>query len=98
MAAYCHVSLRQLQRYFLMAFGLSPGEWSRQIRIQQARRLISEGWSDKAVANELGFSNSPHLCREFKRAFAVTPQAFAPGAPPDVECRENATMSPFCKP
>ena len=80
MAAHCHVSLRQLQRYFLTNHGIPPGKWSRAVRIRQAKVLISQGWSDKAVAHELGFSNSAHLCNEFRKAFAATPQAFAPGA------------------
>jgi transcriptional regulator GlxA family with amidase domain len=77
MAAYCGVSLRQLQRFFLATRGMSPGQWSRDVRIQQARHLISQGWSDKAVAAELGFTDSAHLCRDFKKIFSATPQAFA---------------------
>jgi len=93
MAALCHISLRQLQRFFLTTHGMSPGEWSRAQRLYQARHLISKGWSDKAVAAELGFSSSAHLCHEFKKGFATTPQAFAPGALPPAGCREDATMS-----
>jgi hypothetical protein len=40
--------------------------------------LITEGWSNKAVVAELCFANESHLCHEFKRFYAVSPQTFAP--------------------
>jgi AraC-like DNA-binding protein len=43
-----------------------------------ALKLISEGWSTKAVSLELGFADGPHFCREFKRIYGNSPQAFAP--------------------
>jgi len=78
MAALCPVSLRHLQRFFTSRFSQTPGQWSRKLRCRLARRLISEGWSNKAVATELGFSNESHLCREFKRYYGAPPQSFGP--------------------
>jgi AraC-like DNA-binding protein len=40
--------------------------------------LISQGWSSKAVANELNFSSGSHFCHEFKKLYGVSPQSFAP--------------------
>jgi AraC-like DNA-binding protein len=78
MAALCPISLRQLQRFFLLHFNRTPGCWLRELRGHQARELISHGWSNRAVATELGFSNESHLCHEFKRLFGVPPQTFSP--------------------
>ena len=78
MAVLCGVSLRQLERFFLETFGITPGEWSRNLRCRLARQLISEGWSSKAVASELRYASSSHLCQEFKKAFGAPPQVFAP--------------------
>src|ERR1035437_2628863 len=78
MAALCPISLRQLERYFKSEFGKTPGQWTRELQCQLARQFISQGWSNKAVAVELGFGNEAHLCHEFKRVFGVSPQTFAP--------------------
>lgn len=78
MAALCPISLRQLQRFFVQHFNQTPGKWMRKLRCEQARRLIAEGWSNKAVAAHLGFSNESHLCHEFRRVYGVPPQSFAP--------------------
>ena len=78
MAALCPISLRQLQRFFAEAFEETPGKWARALRCRIARQLVSEGWSNRAVAEELGFGNESHLCHEFRRFYGVTPQTFAP--------------------
>jgi AraC-like DNA-binding protein len=78
MAALCPVSLRQLERFFARAFDQTPGEWARKLRCHMACRLVAEGWSNRAVAVELGFGNESHLCHEFKRFYGIPPQAFAP--------------------
>lgn len=78
MAALCGVSVRQLERYFVLRFGKSPRRWTRELRCRLAREFISQGWSDKAVVAELKFANSAHLCHEFKMILLATPQSFAP--------------------
>lgn len=78
MAALCSTSLRQLERHFRVAFDKTPGEWTRELRWRLARAYLSEGWSNKAVVDELGFSDAPHLCREFKRVCGKSPQDFGP--------------------
>jgi transcriptional regulator GlxA family with amidase domain len=78
MAALCPISLRQLERFFVETFDKSPGEWARELRCRLARQLISEGWSTKAVAAELGFVDGAHFCHEFKRVYGFPPQSFAP--------------------
>ena len=78
MAAFCGVSLRQLERYFAFRYGVSPGRWVRDLRCTLARDYISRGWSDKAVVSELNFADTAHLCHEFKRVYGSSPQTFAP--------------------
>jgi len=78
MASLCFVSQRQLQRFFEYHSHATPSHWLRQLQCRLARQLIAEGYSNKAAACELKFSNDSHFCREFKKAFGVTPQTFAP--------------------
>ena len=43
-----------------------------------ALTLISQGFSNKAVAADLDFADESHFCHEFKRVYGVPPQAFGP--------------------
>ena len=79
MAALCAVSLRQMERFFALRFEQTPREWVSEFRCRVARELISQGWSNRAVALDLGFANESHFCHEFKRLCGVSPQSFAPG-------------------
>lgn len=78
MAALCWVSLRQLERHFIKRFQQTPGKWTRALRCRLARELIAKGWSNKAAAFELHFSNESHLCHEFMIHYGQSPQAFGP--------------------
>jgi AraC-like DNA-binding protein len=78
MAAMCSISLRHLERHFAKHFHKTPGAWTRDLRLRLAKKLISQGWSDKAVVAELGFTDSAHLCREFRMRCGTTPQDHAP--------------------
>ena len=79
MAALCSISLRQLERFFALRFGQTPGEWSRELKCRQALKLITEGYSNKAVVAELRFAGASHFCHEFKRVYGTSPQSFSCG-------------------
>lgn len=74
MATLCSVSLRQLERFFAQTFQMTPKHWTRELRCSLARQLLAEGWSNKAVAIELAFSNPSHLCHEFKKLYGLQPR------------------------
>src|SRR5689334_14739541 len=78
MAALCGVSLRHLERIFAAELNQTPIRWARQLRCRLARDLISQGWSNKAVVRELGFSDEAHLCHEFQHFYGKPPRSFAP--------------------
>src|SRR6185436_17335273 len=78
MAALCPISLRQLERYFLVRFQQTPRVWVRYLRCRLACDLVTRGYSNKAVTMELHFSNESHLCHDFKKVYGVSPQTFAP--------------------
>jgi AraC-like DNA-binding protein len=78
--ALCSISLRQLERFFALRFGKTPGEWSRELKCRRALKLITEGYSNKAVAAELRFAGASHFCHEFKRVYGASPQSFLPGS------------------
>src|SRR5258707_274006 len=94
MAALCTTSLRQLQRFFARHFHQTPRDWTRELRCRIARQLISQGWSSKAVVNELGFVDHAHLCHEFRTFYGAPPRTFAPMWENKLKRRSYTEMSP----
>jgi AraC-like DNA-binding protein len=88
MAAFCHISLRQLERFFTAHFKKTPTTWTRQLRCSLAKELLAKGYSNRAVTEELKFSNESHLCHEFKKLYGTSPQSFGPAY------RSRLKMSP----
>ena len=69
-------------RAFRQAYGLSPSDYQRQLRVQAARRLLSAGVAPASAAAEAGFADQAHLTRWFRRYYGVTPGAYqAAGGP-----------------
>jgi AraC-like DNA-binding protein len=61
---YLRMSPSTLHRFFRAQTGQSPGAYFRQVKTQEARRLIrEEGWQVKAVAYHLGYRHPNDLSR-----------------------------------
>jgi AraC-like DNA-binding protein len=74
LAAHCGIGLRQLQRRFRLATGLTLREWARIRRLREslALRLRTEaGWSTIAAAS--GFADHAHLTREYQSLVGIAP-------------------------
>lgn len=78
-AAKCEVSLRHLERHFAAQFQKTPKQWARQLRFRLAIDLMRSGLSIKQVAAKLGYSDSAHLCNEFRRVWGVSPRQYVDG-------------------
>ncbi len=61
------------QRLFRRRYGLSPAQYQRQLRIEQARDRLKQGEAPAAVAVELGFTDQSHLIRTYRQYYGVTP-------------------------
>ena len=58
--------------------GISTGEFIRNIRLEQAARLIKEGDINiTQVAYSVGFNNQTHFSTAFKKHFGMTPSEYA---------------------
>jgi AraC-like DNA-binding protein len=76
LAANCGFSVRQLERHFLVCFGMPPSAWINQLRLARAKDQLTGGASIKAVAIDLGFKDSSHFYHKFKNRFGCTPGEF----------------------
>jgi AraC-like DNA-binding protein len=63
-------------RAFVSAYGVSPSEYQRQLRVRAARRLLAAGIRPARAAAEAGFADQPHLTRWFRRYYGITPAAY----------------------
>jgi AraC-like DNA-binding protein len=75
LAAAAGCSRYAAYRAFRQAYGLSPSDYQRQLRVRTARRLLSAGAAPAEVAADAGFADQAHLTRWFRRYYGVTPGA-----------------------
>ncbi len=80
------MSLSSFHYHFRALTAMSPLQFQKQLRLQEARRLmLGEGLDAASAGYRVGYGNASHFTREYKRLF---------GAPPmhDVEqLREGAS-------
>jgi AraC-like DNA-binding protein len=76
LAAAAGCSRYAAYRAFRQAYGLSPSDYQRQLRVRTARRLLSTGAGPAQVAADAGFADQAHLTRWFRRYYGVTPGAY----------------------
>lgn len=73
------LSVRQLERRFRAAAGLTPKQFARLRRVRAAAVTLvkdaGSGWAQRAA--EMGFADQPHLTREFVAVTGRPPAAFA---------------------
>lgn len=67
----------QLSRDFRKLLGTSPHRYLIARRLDEARRLMAKGQSSAAAAHACGFADQSHFGRRFRKAFGLTPQAWA---------------------
>ncbi len=62
-----------LGRAFRKAYGCTPGEYQRRLRVERAQRALAGKAGIAHVAFDAGFCDQSHLNRVFKRHTGVTP-------------------------
>jgi AraC-like DNA-binding protein len=75
--AVAGLSRFELVRRFREQNDVSPHAFQTNLRVEQARALLSAGIAPAAVAATCGFADQPHLTRVFKRAVGVSPGRYA---------------------
>lgn len=71
------VSPYYLTRLFTAGLGMPPHAYQVQLRIGRAKRLLLAGVPVSDAAHEVGFFDSSHFTRHFKRHVGIAPGAYA---------------------
>lgn len=74
MAVIANMSPASLHRHFKDITAMSPLQYQKQIRLQEARRLLlSEGFEAATVAYQVGYNSPSQFSREYLRMFGLPP-------------------------
>ncbi len=74
-AAQVGISVRQLERLFMLSLKTTPARYYRRIRLKRARRLINDTKLPLLeIALACGFSTSASLAKAFRLEFGLTPR------------------------
>jgi len=77
LSAVAGLSRFELVRRFREQNAVTPHAFQTNLRIAEARRLLSAGVAPAEVAAVCAFADQPHLSRVFKRAVGVSPGRYA---------------------
>lgn len=76
-AAYAGVTPRQIQRLFRQHLGMTPQQYSADLRLQRGRMLLAEtNLSVTDVAMACGYASRSAFSKGFRAKFGTSPQAF----------------------
>jgi transcriptional regulator GlxA family with amidase domain len=77
LASQAGMSERSFSRHYATATGLTPGRAVERLRVEAARRLLSESRLPiKRIASRCGFGSEETMRRSFLRLLAATPQDY----------------------
>lgn len=74
MARELGMSVSGFHHHFRALTALSPLQFQKHLRLQEARRLmLGEGLDAASAGYRVGYSNAAHFTREYKRLFGAPP-------------------------
>jgi AraC-like DNA-binding protein len=76
-ADQARIGPRHLIRCFRQVLDMTPQEYVRQARVQEAARCLRLGEPASGAAQAAGFADQPHMTRAFRRVMGITPAAYA---------------------
>lgn len=76
-AAAVNLSLAHLRYLFKTETGMSPAQYLRSLRMQEAGRLLRTTFlSVKEVMHRIGVNDESHFTRDFKKVYGLTPAQY----------------------
>jgi AraC-like DNA-binding protein len=75
LASTAHLSRSAYHRQFKALTGMTPLDYQKQLRLLEARHLLSSGeHKAEAVAQRVGYQSASHFSREYARNFGLPPK------------------------
>ena len=68
-----HIDRRYLTILFREAYGKPPQAYLMQLRLEQAKNFLSQGYGVTEAASMAGFSDLSNFSRQYKRAYGICP-------------------------
>jgi len=74
LAALVHMSVSSFHEHFKLVTSLSPLQYQKMLRLQEARRLMLSAAMDAGTAGQLvGYASTSHFSRDYSRLFGRPP-------------------------
>jgi AraC-like DNA-binding protein len=94
LARVASMSPSALHAHFRAATGVSPIQYQKRLRLQEARRrLLSEAGTAEAVAYEVGYASPSQFSREYARLFGQPPRRDAEAMRADANATDAGATS-----
>lgn len=75
LAEHANMSLTTFRQHFRMITGMSPVQFQKQLRLQEARQLmLDQNMSAGSASALVGYESASHFNREYRRLFGAPPQ------------------------
>jgi transcriptional regulator GlxA family with amidase domain len=79
LAAACGATERSVQKHFLEAYGMTPGQWARCLALHHVRKRLlrpdAARFTVEGIANELGFRHMGRFAGYYMELFGEYPSA-----------------------
>ncbi|MFV3073348.1 AraC family transcriptional regulator N-terminal domain-containing protein [Niveispirillum fermenti] len=73
LAAQANMSVASFHRHFKAVTSMSPVQFQKRVRLQEARRVLSGSSTISAVAYDVGYQSISQFNRDYRRLFNLTP-------------------------
>lgn len=73
LAESANMSVASFHRHFKSVTSMSPVQFQKRVRLQEARRVLSQSSTIAAVAYDVGYQSISQFNRDYRRLFNMTP-------------------------
>lgn len=77
LAAMSSTCVANLERLYKQCFGVTPGAYRNNVRVNKAKGLLLSGLTVEETARSVGFYDASHFAKTFKRIVGVSPGEYA---------------------
>lgn len=76
LAELSHISVSNLEKTFKRCFGVTPIVYRNNLRIEEAKKLLANGFTIAETCEKVGIPNYYYFCKAFKKHTGISPGAF----------------------